>query len=333
MADALVPALGLSSAETATVLATATLAPSVHNTQPWAFRTTPELIELHADRARRLPVADPDDTELRLSLGAALFTLRLALGARGIRTAVTLFPDRDRPDLVAQVRHGGPASTAPELRRLLDAVPRRHTNRWPFRDEPVTVPEEHALRRAAAVEEALLHVVHDRVQRAELSRLAGLAHRRQTADPAFRAELARWTGGGPGRPDGVPLRVAGPAPAPQDRWVLRDFAAGAAHERAPGADFEDEPLVAVLVPHRVGPGAEVRAGEALQRVLLTATADGLAVSFLSQLIEVPEAREELRRVIGAVRPPLAVLRVGHGWPTPRTPRRPVPVRREETPAP
>ena len=52
----LVPAaLGLSPREVAAVLETAGLAPSVHNTQPWAFRVAPEVIELHADPARRLP--------------------------------------------------------------------------------------------------------------------------------------------------------------------------------------------------------------------------------------------------------------------------------------
>ena len=82
-------------------------------------------------------------------------------------------------------------------------------------------------------------------------------------------------------------------------------------------------MIAVLTAHLPGIGGDVPAGEAMQRVLLTATADGLAVSFLSQLIEVPEVREAVRRLVGTVRPPLAVLRIGHGWPTPRTPRRDV----------
>ena len=59
------PALGLSGPETVAVLETAALAPSVHNTQPWAFRVAPDVVELYLDPARRLPVADPDDQELR----------------------------------------------------------------------------------------------------------------------------------------------------------------------------------------------------------------------------------------------------------------------------
>jgi nucleotide-binding universal stress UspA family protein len=68
---------------------------------------------------------------------------------------------------------------------------------------------------------------------------------------------------------------------------------------------------------------DVQAGEALQRVLLTATVEGLAVSFLSQLVEVPDVRDAVERLVGTIRPPAVVLRIGYGWPTTRTLRRPV----------
>ena len=64
--------------------------------------------------------------------------------------------------------------------------------------------------------------------------------------------------------------------------------------------------------------AEVQVGQALQRVLLTATAAGLATSLLRQVVEVPQTREELRRLFAAARPPQAVLRIG--CPRPVAPR-------------
>lgn len=316
-------ALGLTVEQTELVLATAGRAPSLHNTQPWAFRLRPDLIELHADPRRRLPVVDPAGREQRVACGAALFTLRLALIDLGVRPLVTVLPDRRHPTLVAEVRRGGSTRATPEQGRLLAAVPRRHTNRHPFTDLAVTPPERHALRRAASDEGAWLHLVTGADELATLQRLAVRAHRQQDADPAFRDELRRWTGTSPGRPDGVPVAAGGPRPVLHDRWVLRDFTDGAAPERVPGTEFESDPLIAVLTSHLTGPHADVRAGEALQRVLLTATADGLAVSFLSQLIEVDRARDELRRLIGAPLPPQAVLRVGRGWPAVPTPRRPV----------
>ena len=315
--------LGLNPDQVQDVLATAGRAPSLHNSQPWGFHPTRHAIELHADPRRALPVADPDGRELRMAGGAALFTLRLALHAHGIRPTVTLFPDRDRPDVLATVRHGGSRPPTPEQDRLLRAVTAWRTNRHPFTDEPVALPEQHALRRAALDEGSWLHIVDDPDQRATLRTIVGHAHRTQMDDPAFLAELAAWTTTEPARQDGVPAAAGGALPEPQDRWVLRDFTDGTGLGRVQGKDFERDPLIAVLTSHLTGRTAEVQAGQALQRVLLTATASGLATSFLSQVVEVAASREELRRLIGGTRPPQAVLRIGHGWPVVATPRRDV----------
>ncbi|MBW0117795.1 Acg family FMN-binding oxidoreductase [Pseudonocardia abyssalis] len=312
--------LGLTGEQVEHVLATAGRAPSLHNAQPWRFRLRPDVVELHADPERRLPVVDPDDREQRIACGAALFTLCLALRGHDIRPIVTLFPDPSRPDLVAAVRHGGDRPATPDERRLLRAVPLRRTNRHPFAGTAVTRQELHAMRRAALDEGAWLQFVDDPAQRAGIQRLALLAHREQLADPAFTAELRSWTGTGPDRRDGVPAGAGGPRPAPQDRWVLRDFGAGTAPDRVPGKDFEHDPLIAVLTSHLTGRRAEVQTGRALQRLLLAATADGLAASFLSQIVEVPGPRDQLRRLIGATRPPQVVLRIGRGWPVSATPR-------------
>jgi hypothetical protein len=66
----------------------------------------------------------------------------------------------------------------------------------------------------------------------------------------------------------------------------------------------------------------VRAGQALERVLLTATVRGLAATPMTQPTEVPEVRRLLAdpRRQRAVQ---AVLRIGYGPQTVPTPRRPI----------
>jgi len=282
------------------------------------------VIELWADPERRLPAADPTGREHRVACGAALFNLRLALHGRDIRPLVTLHADGDHPDLLASVRFGGHRPPTPLLRQLLAAVPRRHTNRLPFTDEPVTTGERAALCKAAMEEGAWLHMVEDDRERGQLARLAAEAHTSQQADPAYRAELAEWTAVAEDRDDGVPARPGDYRPAAQERWVKRDFTGGQGRSTATTAiPFEREPAIAVLTSYAFGPSADVIAGQATQRVLLTATAEGLTASFLSQLIEVERAREELRRLIGGQRGPQVVLRIGRGWPVSATPRRAV----------
>ncbi len=65
------------------------------------------------------------------------------------------------------------------------------------------------------------------------------------------------------------------------------------------------------------------AGQALQRVLLTATARGIAVSPLTQPLETSDAWL-VRDPRSGREVPQMILRLGYGLPVPPTPRRPVP---------
>jgi nitroreductase len=320
--SATTPALGLSREEVHTLLETASLAPSVHNSQPWRFLVRPDRIELHADPDRALPATDPAGRELRLSCGAALLTLRLALRGKGIRPLVSLLPGADAPGALAVVRLGAMRPPDAEEVALLAATRTRRTNRRPFVDTPVPIAHRALLSRAADAERSWLHVVEDRTERAKLQQLVRRAREEQAADPSVLAELRSWTDQRPGDA-GVGIGSAGPSSESQDEWVLRDFAPGATHERPPGKDYESDPLVVVLCSYYDGPMAELVTGQAMQRVLLTATTLGLSASFLSQPIEVPHVREDLRRLLGGTLAPQTVLRLGFGSPVPATARRPV----------
>jgi nitroreductase len=304
------------------VLRQATAAPSLHNSQPWRFRCTSDAIELYADRTRAVPVADPEHRELVLACGAALLNLRLAIRATGVQPDVRTLPEHCPPDLLAIVRPAGRRPPTATDVALAAAIPRRRTNRRPFMPTPVPPSLQNQLRQSAEAERAWL-AIPGRAQLPTLRTLLQQAHEAQLADAAFMAELRHWTGRDPGQSDGVPTRSSGPRPEPQDEWVLRDFSGGSADARVTGKDFEPEPLICVLGSFQDGVSAQLHAGMAMQRVLLSATAAGLSTSFLSHVIEVPGTRKELRTLIGGGLWPQAVLRVGYGSPVPATPRRPL----------
>jgi hypothetical protein len=316
--------LGLASDDVEGLIVAAGLAPSLHNSQPWQFNIRPDMIELYNDPELALPAADPTGREQRLACGAALYNLRLALQCLGIRPLVTHPADPNRPDLLARVRHGGRRQPTPEQLRLLRAIPLRRTNRHPFTDESVTPAERMAMRRAALEEGAVMQFVDDPAQRAALQQVAGNAHAVQQADPAFRAEEACWIAVAPGRSDGVPAHPGERRPSAHERWVKRDFTGSQGRAAVEvGAGFEQEPTIAILSAHLFGSGTGVATGQAMQRVLLTATTDGLSASFLSHMIEVDSARLEMQRILRGLRGPQVVLRIGRGWPVSATPRRPV----------
>ena len=314
---------GMAADQVLEALRAAALAPSTHNTQPWRFRVAEGAFEVWADPSRRLPVADPDDRQLRLACGAALFNLRLAVSRAGHMPHTTMLPDPEHPLLLGRVRVGAAGVADPPTLALARAMADRRTNRHPFFPEPVPAPQRAALRRAAETEHARLLLIEDPDQRRSLQELVHTAHRTQQADPAFRAELQRWTGHAGARSDGVPAALGGPRPELQDQWVLRDFTGGTARERVPGKDFEPHPLIAVLYSFTDSPLDQLRSGQALQRVLLTATTEGLVSSFLSQPVEQAAQRRKLRRLLGDSRWPQALLRIGYGSPTAASPRRSV----------
>jgi nitroreductase len=294
-------------------------APSMHNTQPWRFRIHDDALEILADRTRTLPVADPRGWALRIGCGAAILNARLAFAVAGRPARVRLRPDPAQPDLLARLEPGPARPPSPTEQALFDAVGRRHSNRNPFTPQPVPAEVRRELVRAATDEGARLDLLIGRGPLAAVAEVTRAADTVLVRDARYRAELAAWSRAADAD-DGVPLAAGGPSPEPQDLLAMRDFDGAG---RAPGRDFESDPLVGVLSTAGDTVHDQLVAGQALQRVLLTATVYGLAASLLSQPIEVTEAREGLRRAVYPRGYPQMVLRIGYGQPGFPTRRRPV----------
>ena len=126
------PVDGTTSQQWEFLLRYAILAPSSHNTQPWLFRLRHSYVELHADRSRACPVVDPNDRELIMSCGCALFQLRCAMRHFGRLGNVEILPEHN-PNLLARVHWGSENESTPMQSRVFDAMTLRRTNRQPFR--------------------------------------------------------------------------------------------------------------------------------------------------------------------------------------------------------
>jgi len=196
-------------------------APSLHNSQPWLFRLQGRTVRLYADRGRRLDVLDPYGRELFISVGAALFTLRLALHGAGYVPRTEILPDPAEPDLVATVTAGDQSVPTPAVATLVAAIPCRHTNRWPFARSVVPADDVEKLVGAARREQAVLSVA-GAVARNAIINLSQSADRRLRARGGYRAELTRWTAPATGRRDGIPPSAIGPWDA-LESLPLRDF--------------------------------------------------------------------------------------------------------------
>ncbi|MFJ3784970.1 Acg family FMN-binding oxidoreductase [Streptomyces sp. NPDC090093] len=311
----------------ASLVEDAVTAPSMHNAQPWRFvhRTAADTVELYGDPAREMPRADPDRRALHLGCGAALFGLRVAAAHRGLGAEVRLLPAPEDPWHLADVRLDGATGADEDLAELRPALAERHTSRFPFSEERVPAEILDGLRAAAILEGCRLVVPGDWHTEAVM----GLVHASalfEAADARVRAELARWTrtaatGEDPGT-EGVPSYALGPRQYDVTSPV-RDFDPPRQVPERASARFEKDPQIALLGTVRDAPREWLMAGQALHRVLLRATLDGLATSLMSQPLEWPELRPLARDPLSTTGFVQMVLRMGYGPRGRATPRRPV----------
>ncbi|WP_081898820.1 Acg family FMN-binding oxidoreductase [Herbidospora cretacea] len=306
------------------VVEAATWAPSIHNSQPWSFAVDGEEIMLRSDTDRRLPVSDPQGREMTISCGAALFNLRTAVHAMGRRPLIRTLPDPDRPGLVATVRVG-PAEPAPdEICALRDEIPRRRTHRGGFSGRPVPGDLVDRLVGLAAMENVRLRPLRSERAVRILAALTTAAQESQARDPGFEREMIRW-GLRPGSPrrDGVPADAYPRRDAQPDlEFAPRDYSRGQGWGDDDGRPSETG-VVVLLTTAGDQPADWVRAGQALESVLLYASSLGVRAAFHTQTLEYPLLREFIRRQLCDGEQPQVILRLGYPIGTSPAVRRPL----------
>jgi len=299
-------------------------APSVHNSQPWRLRPTPDArgMLVFGDPRRAVAITDPLGRALHVSVGAAMFNLRVAAGRLGRAATVRLLPDPADRHLLAEIDLGEPAARHPFGHHLYQAIQQRHSSRQPFanRDVPEAVLGE--LIEAAHEEDALLSPLEeDGILR--VLAVTAEAERRTAADLARQAETRSWLRLEASASDGIPAAALGPSDR-DARVPMRDFTAG--RPDAPTVvprHYEALPQLCLLSTHTDHPEDWLRAGQALERVWLLATVHGLRASVLHQAVEWAETRWRLRDPDDPPEHVQLVLRLGYGPPGAATPRRPV----------
>jgi hypothetical protein len=355
------PARALTAEEIDQLLYYASLAPSPHNAQGWAFDVhAGNQIDVRLDRRRQvLGELDPQAKEGHLAVGAAVENLCVAARHLGWAPHVAWLPDdRDR-DLLARIELA-PAPPCDDGSLL--ALTTRATNRSHHRPRPVDPRVLAALGAIASAEGFQLTVLTERTAISRVAELAGRASAFKLAHHQTRAELQdllRFSSAEAAESrDGLAFDLLAPGMARLGRLLMGKATMralvpfGYARILARSAEempIRSSPAVALLSVRSGNPAALrfLRGGQVFNRIALEATAAGLSLQPHSAPIEVGLARPAehaasipkewiaaLDRIGGDLRAefalaadatPIVLFRLGHPLHTPerRSLRRPV----------
>jgi len=300
----------------------ATLAANGHNTQPWKFAIKENAIEIHPDYSRRLPVVDPHDRELWISLGCALENLLVAARAIGYAPEVTY------PDTVDFI-HVRLATDSPQNDPLFDAIPVRQNTRSKYDNQRINSGDLDRIQ-AMSLEPGVdfrlftsladLELVLEYVNQGNLS---------QYAEKIFLDELNHWLRFNKkealSKSDGLYTRCTGNPEVP--RWIGQLFVEGAKPQQQAVMDskkLRSSPF-AILVSSEVDDKVSwVRVGQVYERIALKLTSLNIKSAFINQPIEVAQIRSQFPNAFDLRNSlPQLLFRVGNANPMPRSLRRPV----------
>jgi regulatory protein YycI of two-component signal transduction system YycFG len=294
----------------------AVLAPSNYNTQPWKFNVSGNDIEVFSDKTRWLTFADADQREFYISIGCALENLLIAAGHFGYIGEVQYFPEPNRTDLVATVRLIPGGKLENEGHGLFQSILERHTNRQPYENR--TIPDSDLRLLNNTTEKGFwLNVASDPKIKSEFRDLEVRADTIQYDNIEYKSELGYWLGQGVMGPTGIQAKIA------QFEVLFLDVGKDQTKKDSDllNSTFE----LGIITSSENDRTSQVKAGQLLERVWLVATASNIRVQPMSQVIEVPQIKAELAKLVPDKGSYLQqTFRLGYAPPeTELTPRRPL----------
>jgi hypothetical protein len=304
------------------------LAANPHNTQPWLFQVGASRIELFADTRRNLGAFDPYLREMHIGLGCALENMRRTARVQGYEITLTQHPGplaaaaaSPRPQPVATLELS-PGRPRPD--QLVDAIPRRHTDRGAYAAGRL-VPGEMLEAMWAAFQDdtdVRLFLFSAPDERKRFGELVLAATESIITDPEMVAASDRWFRHRwmdvQRRRDGLTLDAAGLGPFVTTMAKLLPPASGETSHRYWRDATRDVqiPTTAlfglIAVRDLYDRPQALRAGQRWQRLHLMATVRGVAMQPINQPVEMVDREREQGKAPRAAAA-LAALTGEAGW--------------------
>jgi hypothetical protein len=302
-------------------------APSGHNTQPWQFKIDDQAIRILPDLHWRLPVVDPDDHALFISLGCALENLLMAANHFRLDARVELFPASEPEECI--VVRLVPKEGRDED-KLFPAIATRQSNRGSYDGRAIPAVDLEVLQQATQQEGVRCQMFVGSAKVEPLLDFILEGTRQQYRDKAFVRELVSWIRFNRAEAqtfrDGLYAPAIGSPAAP--RWLGTLFMTVFTNPESMAHNFSalarGSSALALFIALENDKSHWVQLGRSFQRFALTAASLGICCAHLNMPCEVVAVRKRLQEHLrlGDAQP-LLLLRLGYGKPMPYSLRRPV----------
>ena len=287
-------------------------APSGHNTQPWLFKINEGSIEIHPNFEKSLPVVDPDNRELFISLGCAAENLCIAASLKGYTSRIS-------------VVDGGIVMVYLEKNKLtkydtlFKQIAVRQTNRSVYSGK-ILSSETLAILKELLSETGITGYFYKN-ETDEFNLISTLVARGNTIQmqsKAFTDELKQWMRFNKKHQDktndGLSYAAFGAPNLPM--FLVKPIMSGYLNDekqnKGDAKRMQSSSHFVLLTVQDNTAEQWVNLGRAMERFLLKSTGLGVAHAYLNQPIEVKELAVEMTKALHLSGYPAILLRVGYG---------------------
>ncbi len=305
----------------------ATLAPSGHNTQPWQFAIKENSILIFPDYSRRLPVVDPDDHALFISLGCALENLLIAANHMGFSTRVECFLRDGEAEHIRVTLNEEKVESDPEL---FNAIQNRQSTRSQYDGREIPAEDLEKLRQASRQDKVSFILFTEDKDIEPIIEFVKEGNRLQFRNKSFVSELISWIRFSKKHAlatcDGLNSASMGLPFIPRwlGKFILNTFATPDGEAKKCEKLIHGSSGLALFIAQTNDKEAWINVGRSFERVVLTATALNIKHAHVNMPCEEVEVRKKLQYYLRLKNEqPLLLSRIGYAKSMPESYRRPV----------
>ena len=305
----------------------ATLAPSGHNTQPWTYSVNNNIVRIYPDFSKRLPIVDPDDHALYISLGCALENLVIAANYNGYSTSVEYFSTDEKEECIK-------IELCRETVRfdfdLFTSISKRQSTRCPYNGQAIPEKDLESLSKISKQDDVSF-VVFDKDDEIEpIIEFVREATMIQFGNKLFVNELIDWIRFSKKKTlkyrDGLnPLSMGFPfVPNLLGKIIIKTFNSPLSEAKKCEQLIRGSSALVMFIAHKDEKHNWVNVGRSLQRVILKATSLGIKNAHINMPCEEFSVRNKLKKFLGLEEAqPILLLRIGYAKAMPGSFRKPI----------